>query len=69
MIVTIDYVLMAICGVYGGVEIDQMIRGGRRVRPLAVIASVIVFILAAVATFKDLTHEQMRILVEGNIRG
>ena len=65
---TINYVLMAVCGIFSIIGVYLIVKGGTRVRPFMVLCMIIVFFLAFYATIKGMTFYEMRYLIESKFR-
>ena len=65
---TINYVLMVVCGLFSIIGVYLWIKGGARIRPFMIIGMIIVFFLALYATIKGMTFFELRYLIESKFR-
>ena len=61
----LNYVLLAICGVYGTFGIIQMVKGTAMSRPVFTICAVVVFVIALAATAMGIGYDELIAMIEG----
>lgn len=61
----LNYILLAVCGIFGILDIVGMVKGQGRQRPLRTIGFIVVFIIVLVATIMGLTYDQLLAIIEG----
>ncbi len=61
----INYALLAICAIFGIIDIVTIVKGNGKIRPFRTIAYIVVFVLVLVATFMGLTYDQLLAIIEG----
>lgn len=61
----LNYILLAVCGIFGIIGIVDMVKGAGKIRPFQTIAFILVFVLVLIATVMGLTYDQLLAIIEG----